>query len=1052
MRLSVVVSTYNREPSLCHTLAGLRRQTHGDFEVVVVNGPSTDGTAALLAQTPDIRAATCPVTNLSRSRNIGIAAAAGEVVAFIDDDAIPEATWLEGLDAAYDDPAVVGAGGLVFDHTGAALQYRYSACDRTGTGHFDLHRPLDRHLLPGADPFIYLQGTNMSFRRSALVDIGGFDDDIEYMYDEVDVCLQLIDGGGHLRPLDGAAVHHKYLASHLRNQRRMALRPFLLLRNRAYFALQYGRATRSTTEVVAGLLAHGEEMKRFAREALDRGELTEAEVGRITAEVDAGLEAGMARGMTGTRVRTPLPEAPVSEFRRLRTVAPAGGRHSVCLLSQEFPPQDSGGVGRYTADLAAELAAEGHEVHVLTRSLDTTRVDLEDGVWMHRVAHRERPIPELAGHPMAWNLGLVAAQYREVAALHERVPVDLVLAPLWLCEGAVCQLDDRFTTVLTLVTSHRTIAGLLRSWEGDPQVAGMIALERATLAAAEHVQGISAAVIETAREEHGVRLAEAVVVPLGVRDRAAGRVPPAASAARLDLLFVGRLERRKGIDVLLAAAPELLERFPALHLTVAGRDTPNTDLDITYREDFARRHAGSPALRARVTFTGEVDAAELDRLYAAADVVCAPSRYESFGLVLVEAMMFGRPVVACAAGGMGEVVEDGGNGLLAVAGDAASLADRLTVVLADAGLRQRMGRRSRELFEQRFTAPRMAAGVLAAFAPEAAAAAPREPDAGPPERVRAGLARLLTDVAGLADAAAAGAADQLLRPHGEADDLLLALRRLWITPDADFVAGAHRLLTGGPPASAPRAEALARLAAGLSRADLVRDLAQTGPARQHLGALRWLDRLEGVADEVLLLRLHSIWPAPAADFLAAVRAHVAGKAATRWEWWEGIGALAAGTERLSIVRAAVGVAADRAAAGWLPVLAARAGAAAADPRAARLRSALVGSPEDLVDAIYGLVLVRAPDPPGRRAMLDRLAGGIPAGRLISEAALSDEVLARELDTSFLLGVAGEAPPSSQRWKRLVGRAGRTLEPRLRPPAARLRARWRWRGGRLSSAR
>ena len=133
MRISVVINTYNRGPSLRETLRALKHQTHDAFEVVVVNGPSTDDTATVLAEFAGmVRVVDCPEVHLSKSRNLGIAAASGEVVAFIDDDAIPEARWLADLEEAYDADYVGGAGGLVYDHTGMKLQYQYSVCDRVG--------------------------------------------------------------------------------------------------------------------------------------------------------------------------------------------------------------------------------------------------------------------------------------------------------------------------------------------------------------------------------------------------------------------------------------------------------------------------------------------------------------------------------------------------------------------------------------------------------------------------------------------------------------------------------------------------------------------------------------------------------------------------------------------------------------------------------------------------------------------------------------------------------------------------------------------------------
>src|SRR3954464_12786210 len=109
MRLSVVIATTNRAQSLRVTLDALRHQTHRDFEVIVVAGPSQDETPDLLAERAgQIKVAENPERNLCKSRNLGIDIAAGEVVAFIDDDGVPEPRWLEELDAAYDDERIGG--------------------------------------------------------------------------------------------------------------------------------------------------------------------------------------------------------------------------------------------------------------------------------------------------------------------------------------------------------------------------------------------------------------------------------------------------------------------------------------------------------------------------------------------------------------------------------------------------------------------------------------------------------------------------------------------------------------------------------------------------------------------------------------------------------------------------------------------------------------------------------------------------------------------------------------------------------------------------------
>src|SRR5690606_20845029 len=101
-------------------LASLRQLDHPAVEVVVVNGPSTDGTDDVLAaHRGQVKVVSCPERNLSLSRNLGIAAAAGELVAFIDDDAYPDPAWLDDLVGLFDDDEVAAAGGPVLDHTGA---------------------------------------------------------------------------------------------------------------------------------------------------------------------------------------------------------------------------------------------------------------------------------------------------------------------------------------------------------------------------------------------------------------------------------------------------------------------------------------------------------------------------------------------------------------------------------------------------------------------------------------------------------------------------------------------------------------------------------------------------------------------------------------------------------------------------------------------------------------------------------------------------------------------------------------------------------------------
>src|SRR4051812_1865009 len=104
---SIIINTYNRGPFLQDAIVGLSELDYDDFEVVVVNGPSTDNTEEVLAGWAGrIKIGHCPEPNLSMSRNVGIELAAGDCVAFIDDDAVPHPSWLKVIAPHYTNPRV----------------------------------------------------------------------------------------------------------------------------------------------------------------------------------------------------------------------------------------------------------------------------------------------------------------------------------------------------------------------------------------------------------------------------------------------------------------------------------------------------------------------------------------------------------------------------------------------------------------------------------------------------------------------------------------------------------------------------------------------------------------------------------------------------------------------------------------------------------------------------------------------------------------------------------------------------------------------------------
>jgi glycosyltransferase involved in cell wall biosynthesis len=203
--------------------------------------------------------------------------------------------------------------------------------------------------------------------------------------------------------------------------------------------------------------------------------------------------------------------------------------------------------------------------------------------------------------------------------------------------------------------------------------------ERVDLATATHYAWISRFVREHARTTGLPGLPDGTILHSGIDDAHLAPTPLPGWSWRL--LYVGRVDRRKGVETAVRALAELP---PEARLRIVGRGDPES-------VERVERTARELGLRDRVELTGVRSRDELPALYGAADAVLFPSEWqEPWGLVPLEAMAFGRPVVATGTGGSAEYLREGENALLFPAGDAGALAGRLRELAADAGLRERL--------------------------------------------------------------------------------------------------------------------------------------------------------------------------------------------------------------------------------------------------------------------------------------------------------------------------------------------------------------------------
>lgn len=726
--VSVIINTLNRAQQLETALRALRFQRCERFEVVVVNGPSSDDTASVIERFADfIVSVSCSDPNLARSRNIGIAASHGDIIAFLDDDAIPEPDWLQMLIAQYEDPRVGAVGGFLRDRTGTQWQARYIIADRAGDIAVrptitpqeveELDRSTQHLLVP--------TGANCSFRRIALLEVNGFDPWFRYHLDETDVLLRLRDAGWLIRITPTAVVHHKFAPNALRDPAGIILSYQQLVRSKTYFILRHYAPKGGidlARERIAGYAA--ENIGRFLWSADQRGistTMVEAQARVIQEGVDeAARAAGDAIDVSDRP--TPALAANAAALIRFHITQPPAKRLRIAMISREYPPSPVGGIGRWTYIVARGLASRGHEVSVITVSpTGQAVVDYLDDVWIHRISDRN------AGTPAAYASSILprdlakhaSATYTETRSIILRRGLDLVSAPIWDLEGA----ELMHANMLPVVTSLHTTDALSSARKGEHGLTDIndrketiSRAEKEVLCRSRFILANSTAIVGDIDATYGITLARdrVSVVPHGV-PRGLDEQQIGAKLANVDsddtavrLLFVGRLEPRKGVDILADALRRIASSATPkvrLEIDIAGMPQPQLWTPSEWKKIATIEALGTSRIKVRLH--GEVDDNSLAALYTDADIVVIPSRYESFGLVAAEAMSFACAVIATDVGGFRDIVDDGKTGTLIPAGDAEALASAILTIGSAPGLRQRLARAGYGRYRSKFSEEEM---------------------------------------------------------------------------------------------------------------------------------------------------------------------------------------------------------------------------------------------------------------------------------------------------------------------------------------------------------
>lgn len=381
----------------------------------------------------------------------------------------------------------------------------------------------------------------------------------------------------------------------------------------------------------------------------------------------------------------------------------------ICLISREYPPDTGfGGIATFANHLAHGLIELGHHVEVVALAKDVSKSLKQDGVTVHRVdANEISKNLSILPTSMPCSRFLLCnsiALWKKFLELHERNNFDVVDTPELLAEGLIPSITKIAPLLIRLYTPHsKFIAERFHNVTPsfDHQFAAM--LERVAMLQADVITSPSDDLADYVAHDIGIDRSAIYSVrnPIDIDTFNPVGKRALEEDGRSTVLFVGRLEERKGINYLVEAIPKTLKAYPRAKFVIIGDDT-NTGREQKSVLAEIRRSLKKSGCEQDVQFIARVALNDLPNYYRSADICIVPSVYDNSPYTCLEAMACGRAVIGTSAGGTREYIVHGQSGLIIPPRDSDAITNALIDLLQDVNERKRLGANARLRVVEKF--------------------------------------------------------------------------------------------------------------------------------------------------------------------------------------------------------------------------------------------------------------------------------------------------------------------------------------------------------------